>query len=92
MELDKLNAKKDREVTAIDDTNSARVNNECNILKPVAPVLNCEAWITNDDTDEEDWVLADNGMKQLYQRFSSPLQSQKSWMNDMIWFDMHKPT
>ena len=37
-------------------------------------MLNCEAWITNDDTDEEDWVLADNGIKELYKRFSTPMQ------------------
>ena len=74
VELDKLNAKKDREVTVIDDIISARLNNECSILKSVARVLNCEAWITNDDADEEDWVLADNEIKQLYQRFSKPLQ------------------
>ena len=57
VELDRLNAKKDREVTAIIDIISAKLNNECNILKPVARVLNCEAWITNDDTNEEDCVL-----------------------------------
>ena len=74
VELDRLNAKKDREVTAIYDIISASLNNECNNLKPIAPVLNCEAWITNDDTDEEDYVLADNKIKQLYQRFSTPLQ------------------
>ena len=37
-------------------------------------MLNCEAWITNDDTDKGDWVLVDNEIKQLYQRFSTPLQ------------------
>ena len=66
VELDKLNAKKDRKVTVIDDIISARLNNECSILKSVARVLNCEAWITNDDADEEDWVLADNEIKQFH--------------------------
>ena len=74
VEMDRLNVKKDRDVNSIDDIISARLNNECNILKPVARVLNGEAWIANDDTDEEDCVLADNEMKQLYQCFSTPLQ------------------
>ena len=44
-------------------------------------MLNCEAWITNDDTDEEDWVLADE-VKQLYQRYSTPLQKAGVELNE----------
>ena len=96
VELDRLNAKKDREVTAIDDIISAKLDNECTILKPVARVLNCEAWITNDGTDEQDWFLADNEIKQLYQRFSTPLQKAGVELTDSEildeWHDMVRYT
>ena len=50
VELDRLNAKNDREVTAIDDIISARLDNECNILKPVARVLSSETWTQTTQT------------------------------------------
>ena len=73
--MENLGKKKDRELQALDDVIHARLNEECTILKPVARILNCEAWLPNDDDDDDATTFADREIRNVFRRFSSPLRN-----------------
>ena len=74
--------KKGRELTAIEDTINARLNEECTVLQPVARISNCGAWIPNDDEDEGSSSFADKEIGEVFQRFREPLQNAGVTLNE----------
>ena len=73
--IEKLSKKKDRELQRLADVIHARLNRDCTILKPVARILNAEAWVSNDDDDDEATGFADRELRNVFRRFSTPLRN-----------------
>ena len=75
-ELNQLRDKQGREITGVQDIINARLDDDGSFFKPVARILNCEAWggDANEDEDEEINVeFVDSNIKKLF--ITKPLES-----------------